>query len=80
MYNTRRFGKNPLTYVPELIRFEKENRRRLREESSTMANNENQADTRVLLDTSMLGLGGIRQSITRPNVKANTFKIKPALL
>ena len=80
MHNTRRSGKNPLTYIPELTRFEKENRRRLREESSTMANNENQADTRVLLDTSMPGLGGTRQSITRPNVEANTFEIKPALL
>ena len=80
MHNTRRSGKNPLTYILELTRFEKENRRRLREESSTMANNENQADTRVLLDTSMPGLGGTRQSITRPNVEANTFEIKPALL
>ena len=45
-----------------------------------MANNENQADTRVLLDTSMPSLGGTRQSIIRPNVEANTFEIKPALL
>ena len=46
-----------------------------------MANEENQvADTRVLLDTSMPGLGGARQSITRPNIEANNFEIKPALL
>ena len=46
----------------------------------TMENNENQVDTIVLLDTSMPGLGGTRQSITRPNVEANTFETKPALL
>ena len=81
MHSTRRFGKKPLTYIPELTRFEKENRRRSREEASIMANEENQvADTRVLLDTSMPGLGGARQSITRPNIEANNFEIKPALL
>ena len=45
-----------------------------------MANADDQADTRVLLDTSMPGLEGARQSITRPNIEANNFEIKPALL
>ena len=45
-----------------------------------MANKENQADTRVLLDTSMPSLGGIKQSIIRPTIKANNFEIKSALL
>ena len=46
-----------------------------------MANEGNQAaDTRVLMDTSMPDLGDIRQSITRPNIEANNFEIKPALL
>ena len=80
MHNTRRSRKTPLIYIPELTRFEKENRRRFQEELGTMANNEDQADTRVLLDTSMPGLGGAGQSITRPNIKANNFEIKPALL
>ena len=80
MHNTQRSGKNPLTYTPELTRFEKKNRKCSLEESRTMANNENPTDTRVLLDTSMSDLGGTRQSITRPNIKANTFEIKPALL
>ena len=81
MHNTRRTGKYPLVYIPELTKFEKENRRHSREEASTMANEGNQAaDTRVLMDTSMPDLGGIRQSITRPNIEANNFEIKPALL
>ena len=42
----------------ELTRFEKENHIHFLEESRTMANEGNQeADTRVLLDTSMPGLG-----------------------
>ena len=45
-----------------------------------MANNEDQADTRVLLDTSMPDLAGASQSITRPNIEANNFQIKPTLL
>ena len=45
-----------------------------------MANNKDQVDTRVLLDTSMPGLGGIKQSITRYTIKANNFEINPALL
>ena len=81
MHNTRRTGKDPLTYIPELTRFEKENRRHFLETSRKMANEGNQnADTRVLLDTSMPGLGGARQSITRPTIEANNFEIKPALL
>ena len=80
MHNTRRSRKTPLIYIPELTRFKKENRRHFQEESGTMANNEDQVDTRVLLDTSMPGLGGARQSITRPNIEANNFEIKPALL
>ena len=59
MHSTQRSGKKPLTYIPELTRFEKENCRRSREEANTMANEGNQvADTRVLLDTSIPGLGG----------------------
>ena len=81
MHNIRRTGKDPLTYIPELTRFEKENRRHFLETSRKMANEGNQnADTRVLLDTSMPGLGGARQSITRPTIEANNFEIKPALL
>ena len=59
MHSTQRSEKKTLMYIPELTRFEKENRRRSQEEASTLANEGNEvADTRVLLDTSMPGLGG----------------------
>ena len=81
MRNTQRLSKNSLTYILKLTRFEKENRRHSQEESKTMANDGNQdSNTRVLLDTSLPDLGGTRQSIIKPNIEANNFKIKPALL
>ena len=35
---------------------------------------------RTLLEFAMHSLEGDQKSITRPNVQANSFKIKPALL
>ena len=39
-----------------------------------------QVDNRVLLDTSMPGLGGTQRSITRPSINSNNFEIKPSLI
>ena len=39
-----------------------------------------QADNRVLLDTSMPGLGGTQCSIARPSINSNNFEIKPSLI
>ena len=100
MHNSRRSGKEKLTYVPELTKLEKSNRKQTKGKSKEkaqavepikMANNENnnnnnnrvvnaQADNRVLLDTSMLGLGGTQRSITRPSINSNNFEIKPSLI
>ena len=74
MCSTRRSRKEPLLYIPELTRFEIQNRRYYREEAKTMANKENQAaNIRVLLDTSVPSLGGTQQSIIRMNIEANNF-------
>ena len=37
-------------------------------------------DNRVLLDTSMPGLGGTQRSIARPSINSNNFEIKPSLI
>ena len=37
-------------------------------------------DNKVLLDTSIQGLGGTQLSITRPSINSNKFKIKPSLI
>ena len=39
-----------------------------------------QADNRVLLYTSIPGLGGIQRSIARPSINSNNYKIKPSLI
>ena len=99
MHNTRRSGNEKLTYVPELTKLEKSNRKQTRGKSKDKAqiidpikmadndenNNNNrvvnaQADNRVLLDTSMPGLGGTQCSITRPSINSNNFEIKPPLI
>ena len=96
MHNTRRSGKEKLTYVPELTKFEKTNRKQTKGKSRDKAhiiepikmadditNNRApnaQADNRVLLDTSMPGLGGTQRSITRPSINSNNFEIKPSLI
>ena len=96
MHNTRRSGKEKLSYVPELTKFEKSNRKQTKGKSKDKAqtiepikmaddmdNNRvsnDQADNRVLLDTSMPGLGGTQRSITRPSINSNNFKIKPSLI
>ena len=77
MHNTRRAGTSPLIFIPKLTRFERENRRHSLEASNTMAE---QREERTLLDFAMPSLDGTRQSITRPIINANNFKIKPALL
>ena len=41
---------------------------------------EQREEERTLLDFAMPGLDGTRQSITRPTINANNFKIKSALL
>ena len=94
MHNTRRLGKEKLTYVLELTKLEKSNRKQTKGKSKDKApliepikmadnidNNNNrvanaQADNRVLLDTSMPGLGGTQRSITRPSINSNNFEIK----
>ena len=78
MHNTRRIRIDPLTFIPELTRFERENRRHSQEESSIMA--EQREVERTLLDFAMPGVDGTRQSIARPTINANNFEIKPALL
>ena len=78
MHNTRRIGTDPLIFIPELTRFERENRRLSQEESNTMA--EQREGERTHLDFAMPGLDGTRQSIARPTINANNFEIKPALL
>ena len=98
MHNTRRSGKEKLTYVPELTKLEKLNRKHTKGKSKDKAqiiepikmvdnvdNNNNrvvnaQADNKVLLDTSMPGLGGTQRSITRPSINSNNFEIKPSLI
>ena len=77
MHNTRRTGTDPLIFIPKLTRFERENQRHSLEASNTMVE---QREERTLLDFAMLGLDGTRQSIIRPTINANNFKIKPALL
>ena len=39
-----------------------------------------QADNKVLLDTSMPGLGGTQRSIARPSINSNNFEIRPSLI
>ena len=56
MYNTRRTRTEPLTFIPELTKFEKENRKHSQMESNTMA--EQRADELTLLEFAMLGLEG----------------------
>ena len=56
MHNTRRTRIDPLTFIPELTRFERENRRHSQEESSIMA--EQREEERTLLDFSIPGLDG----------------------
>ena len=56
MHNTQRSGKDPLTYIPELTRFEKSNKKQSKSTSSTMA--KEAVNARILLDTSMSGLKG----------------------
>ena len=78
MHNTRRIRTEPLTFIPELTRFEKENRKYSQVESNIME--DERADERTLLEFAMPGLEGTQQSITRPTINANNFEIKPALL
>ena len=54
MHNTRRTRTDPLIFIPELTRFERENRRHSLEASSTMA--EQREEERTLLDFAMPGL------------------------
>ena len=79
MHNTRRTRTDPLTFIPELTRFERENRRQFLEEQNTMAEQPREEE-RTLLDFAMPGLDGTRQSIARPTINANNFEIKPALI
>ena len=58
MHNTRRTRIDPLTFIPELTRFERENRRHSQEQSSIMA--EQREEERTLLDFAMPGLDGTR--------------------
>ena len=78
MHNTRRTRIDPLIFISELTRFERENMRHSQEESSIMA--EQREAERTLLDFAMPGLDGTRQSIARPTINANNFEIKSALL
>ena len=56
MHNTRKTGTDPLIFIAELTRYERENRRHSLEASSTMV--EQWEEKRTLLDFSMLGLDG----------------------
>ena len=78
MHNTRRSRKEPLTYIPELIRFEKSNKKQSKSITRIMA--EEVVNARTLLDTSVPCLEGIQQSITRHSINSNNFEIKPLLL
>ena len=96
MHNTRRSGKEKLSYVPELTKFKKLNRIQSKEKTKKKARtiepikmvderndnraNEARADNRILLDTSMPGLGGTQRSIARPSINSNNFEIKPSLI
>ena len=64
-------GREPLLFILDLSKFEKESRRRLKSILSNMAAQGVQpADTEsTLLEFAMSGLEGARQSITRPNVQ-----------
>ena len=77
MRNTRRTGTDPLIFILELIRFEREKMRLSQEELNAMAE---QREEITLLNLAMSGLNGTRQSIARPTINANNFEIKPALL
>ena len=57
MPNTRKTGKDPLIFIPELTWFERENRKHSQEESNTMAE---QREERTLLDFAMPGRDGTR--------------------
>ena len=56
MHNTRRTRTEPLTFIPELTKFEKENIKNSQVESNTMA--EQKADELTLLEFAMPGLEG----------------------
>ena len=79
MHNTRRTITDPLTFIPELTKFERENRKQFLEEQNTMAEQPREEE-RTLLDFVMPGLDGTRQSIARPTINANNFEIKLALI
>ena len=66
MHNNQMSGKELLSYILDLTRFTKENYMCSREESSRMANEggSEAVDTRILLDTLVSSLRGMRQSIS----------------